>query len=283
VVVDAPASGGGGLPRVLNWPLRLTLSPSGGSPQVVLSATVAGRVAEQATLGDQWRAAEEKLTRLVVDAQTESLGALTADLKTQVRSAPTRVDLNAPKRSKTPTPEIRFELKPKGGAAEIVAATWNPRTFLYELGAANRAKVTGLVQGLAEAQRQAAAAAAAEQAAAEARRAEEARRKADEAAARKAEEERRKDEELAARQAADEARAADATKRKAEEEAARQAAAEARRAEEAKRKAEQEAARKAAEAQSQKEAAARTEQAKPKDAKQSVAVPGAAKPAPAPP
>jgi hypothetical protein len=283
VVVDAPASGGGGLPRVLNWPLRLTLSPSGGSPQVVLSATVAGRVAEQATLGDQWRAAEEKLTRLVVDAQTESLGALTADLKTQVRSAPTRVDLNAPKRSKTPTPEIRFELKPKGGAAEIVAATWNPRTFLYELGAANRAKVTGLVQGLAEAQRQAAAAAAAEQAAAEARRAEEARRKADEAAARKAEEERRKAEELAARQAADEARAADATKRKAEEEAARQAAAEARRAEEAKRKAEQEAARKAAEAQSQKEAAARTEPAKPKDAKQSVAVPGAAKPAPAPP
>jgi serine/threonine protein kinase len=236
-----PAPVSGGLPKSLLLTARVIVTPEGGTAGNVYTGQVAVQQVGRATFGDALRDIESKLLRILIDAQAESLAALTDELKGRVRGSPTRIDVVAPKRSKTPTPALRFELKPKGGTPLACAAAWNPRVFAYQFSAEATRTVNELLARLGAAVNQEAAAAATKQAAEAARKADEARRKTEEAqrkteeaAAKKAEAEARKAEEAAARAAALEAR-------QAKEEAERQAEAEVRRKQEAERQAAAEA------------------------------------------
>ena len=124
----------GELPKSLPFTVNVSVNPAGhGEPVPLCDGTAVCDHVGRASCDVDVAAMESRLTQLVVQSQEQSRQSLADGFKRIARTAGSRTQVGAPKRSKTPVGEVAFDIKSKGGNPLVLKAAWNTNTFVYDL------------------------------------------------------------------------------------------------------------------------------------------------------
>ena len=133
-LVVPPGAPAGTLPKTVSFDARVGIHTADRKELRLLHAGTAvcdhvGEVTCDADIAQ----IEAKLNKLIVAAQETSRQALYTTLKQHVRSAPVRIKVDTPARSKTPIDEAAFAVRAKTHNPVTLSARWNSSALVYQL------------------------------------------------------------------------------------------------------------------------------------------------------